>query len=408
MSVTEHIEGPAQGAFGYRIEDARQLTDHEYRITIPAPDRITLIDYTGGDTLLANHWSPADEWGTNMPLTDGFRLTTGTTQRSNGQILGVYEVRGPGGAPVAPSPGQPTSDPGRDVFMKPNSTDQWSIINAPPAPPSVRYLNSFYPAVPNSRSDHELRFTFGGSEYYLGPSKDSLLVKATGRLSVETWDIGEPGSDAVNHVRLVPRIVDMNGNGSWDVSPDSTISEPLYTTTVPAYLEPLPDPSPFLFAGRFRVGNITFYRGPAGSFSIPAEGTVVRLVVSRTPVSGDVYTLTPMQLLPVESARGLPSDFALLQNYPNPFNPTTVVRYQLPVVSDVRLVVYDLLGREVAVLVDEKKAPGSYEVTFDALGLASGMYLYRLWVRPLDSAFGRDSKSGAGEFVQTKRLLLLK
>lgn len=81
------------------------------------------------------------------------------------------------------------------------------------------------------------------------------------------------------------------------------------------------------------------------------------------------------------------------QNYPNSFNPATVVRYQLPVVSDVKLVVYDLLGREVSVLVNERKAPGSYSVMFDAAGLASGVYFYRLT---------------AGEFVQVRKLLMLR
>ena len=65
----------------------------------------------------------------------------------------------------------------------------------------------------------------------------------------------------------------------------------------------------------------------------------------------------------------LPVEFALEQNYPNPFNPVTTISYQLPVTSLVRLVVYDMLGREVAVLVNERKAPGSYEVRFDASGL---------------------------------------
>jgi hypothetical protein len=88
-----------------------------------------------------------------------------------------------------------------------------------------------------------------------------------------------------------------------------------------------------------------------------------------------------------------PSTFALSQNYPNPFNPTTVVGYQLPVASNVRLVVYDILGREVAVLVNERKAPGTYSVTFDGSGLPSGVYFYRL---------------SAGEFLQTKKLLLLR
>ena len=95
------------------------------------------------------------------------------------------------------------------------------------------------------------------------------------------------------------------------------------------------------------------------------------------------------------------SGFHLLQNYPNPFNPTTVIRYQLPAPSGVegsgvrivRIVVYDILGREVAVLVNEKKAPGRYEVKFDGSGLASGMYVYRLTV---------------GNYVEARRMVLVK
>ena len=83
---------------------------------------------------------------------------------------------------------------------------------------------------------------------------------------------------------------------------------------------------------------------------------------------------------------GVAEEFRLEQNYPNPFNASTVIRYELPVpsgvegsvASRVRLVVYDLLGREVSVLVNERKAPGSYSVEFNASGMASGVYLYRL------------------------------
>ncbi len=73
-----------------------------------------------------------------------------------------------------------------------------------------------------------------------------------------------------------------------------------------------------------------------------------------------------------------PGEFALMQSYPNPFNPKTGVRFQVPGVSDVKLSVYDILGREVAVLVNERKAAGTYEVSFDGSGLASGVYIYRL------------------------------
>jgi hypothetical protein len=88
-----------------------------------------------------------------------------------------------------------------------------------------------------------------------------------------------------------------------------------------------------------------------------------------------------------------PKEYGLMQNYPNPFNPRTGVRYQVPGVSCVKLLVYDLLGREVAVLVNERKVPGQYEVSFDASGLASGIYIYRLV---------------AGDYIANRRMALVK
>jgi hypothetical protein len=70
--------------------------------------------------------------------------------------------------------------------------------------------------------------------------------------------------------------------------------------------------------------------------------------------------------------------------------------------------VYDLLGREVAVLVDEVQGPGEYAVRFDGRNLPSGVYYYRLTVRPVDAGTGRDSRSGGGEFVETRRMLLIR
>jgi hypothetical protein len=93
--------------------------------------------------------------------------------------------------------------------------------------------------------------------------------------------------------------------------------------------------------------------------------------------------------------------FRLLPNYPNPFNPKTVIGYQLPAASDVKLVVYDLSGREAAVLVNGYQAPGYHAVSFDGSGLASGMYICRLTVRNI-------SARPDGNFVQTQRMLLLK
>ena len=94
-----------------------------------------------------------------------------------------------------------------------------------------------------------------------------------------------------------------------------------------------------------------------------------------------------------ERRSDVPVKFGLEQNFPNPFNPSTTIRYELPRASVVRLTVYDMLGREVIVLVNERKNSGSYEVNFDGSGLASGVYVYRL------------QSEG---FVQAKKLLLLK
>jgi outer membrane protein assembly factor BamB len=92
------------------------------------------------------------------------------------------------------------------------------------------------------------------------------------------------------------------------------------------------------------------------------------------------------------SAAG-PNAYKLYSNFPNPFNPRTVIRYQLPLASMVRLAVFDIMGREIAVLVDEEKEPGNYETQFDSNGLASGVYVYTIQV---------------GGFVQTRTMLLLK
>ena len=90
----------------------------------------------------------------------------------------------------------------------------------------------------------------------------------------------------------------------------------------------------------------------------------------------------------------IPADFELYQNYPNPFNPKTAIRYQLAVAGQVELAIFNTLGQKVATLVNEQQPAGFFEVTFDASGLAGGIYFYQL-------------KTDRG-FIQTKKLLLLK
>jgi len=88
-----------------------------------------------------------------------------------------------------------------------------------------------------------------------------------------------------------------------------------------------------------------------------------------------------------------PTRFELAQNYPNPFNPTTTIRYQLPISTTVKLSVFDMLGRELTTLVNARQPAGTYQVNFNASGLASGVYLYRLTTP---------------EFTETKKMMLVK
>ncbi len=128
-------------------------------------------------------------------------------------------------------------------------------------------------------------------------------------------------------------------------------------------------------------------------------GTIGQPVIGITSNSNNIKALgfwhiTGGVVTSVEQiSNTIPTEFRLDQNFPNPFNPTTTIRFALPKRSSVTLKLYDIRGREVATLVDDDLPPGEHKVDFNAKGIASGMYLYRLETEG---------------FVQSKKLTLLK
>jgi carboxypeptidase T len=119
-------------------------------------------------------------------------------------------------------------------------------------------------------------------------------------------------------------------------------------------------------------------------------------VVSNDPSTSSVplnVTLRVTHPTAVREDEPIPTTFALLQNYPNPFNPSTTFSFDIPYPSFAVLTIYNILGQEVAVLVNEEMNPGRYRVTWDAIGLSSGVYVYKLQ---------------AGSFTDTKKLLLVR
>jgi agmatine deiminase len=134
-------------------------------------------------------------------------------------------------------------------------------------------------------------------------------------------------------------------------------------------------------------------RGKTIFYYIGARSVSGRSVTRPLTAPRGFYRVTAEDLTPVAEVPTMPRATVLSQNYPNPFNPFTTISFAIPDASPVRLSVYDVLGREVSVLVNEKKPAGSFEATFDASALASGVYVYRLV---------------AGSSVLTRKMILLR
>jgi len=129
------------------------------------------------------------------------------------------------------------------------------------------------------------------------------------------------------------------------------------------------------------------------SISVTDVNMNVALNAGDYKIFTDKKIVRPSFITDVEENKTIPQDFVLYQNYPNPFNPSTIIGYQLPVTSNVTLKVYDILGREIATLVNEQKPAGKYELKFDGSELASGVYFFTL---------------KTGNYAETKKMILMK
>ena len=149
----------------------------------------------------------------------------------------------------------------------------------------------------------------------------------------------------------------------------------------------------FNLTGIIQTGDVVKFRFDFGADeSVNSTGWYIddfSLIDIGSPVTGIENSNT-----------ALPTKFELSQNYPNPFNPATIIKYALPSAAKIKLSVYDILGREIATLVNNKESAGNYEINFDTstnIDLASGVYIYRL------TATGKNIN-----FMQAKKMVLLR
>jgi len=144
----------------------------------------------------------------------------------------------------------------------------------------------------------------------------------------------------------------------------------------------------------------------ASSFLAIDQGPIIAMVENyRSSLLWDNFMANPEirpmldeigfvdDLTGLEEVTSIEFDYKLYDNYPNPFNPSTSIKYSVPNTSDVKLEVFNLIGEKISTLVNEVKQPGTYEVTFSAGNLSSGVYFYKI---------------SANEFSDVKKLMLLK
>jgi hypothetical protein len=216
-------------------------------------------------------------------------------------------------------------------------------------------------------------FGAGSVDIYLiktNAAGDTLWTKTNGGSSDDFGKFVQQTSDS-GYV-ITGGTTSFGTNGSVYLIKTNTAGDTLWTKT---YDESWPSSVQQASDGGYVIAGYTDSFG-AGSYDV---------YLIKTNANGFVTDVTVKV--------SAPNSLTLLQNYPNPFNPSTTISFQIPNSSFVNLKVYDILGNEVATLINEVKPAGTYEVKFDAADLSSGIYFYTI---------------NAGTFVETKKMILMK
>ncbi|MCM2339459.1 MAG: T9SS type A sorting domain-containing protein [Burkholderiales bacterium] len=241
------------------------------------------------------------------------------------------------------------------------------------------------------------------------PSNDTSLVKAdlTGDGKILTWDV----------ILFLRYLMNQSSMNEWPIFGynNGAVGKIIPKDPITVNWKKLPNGQYGAFAsekvtnGDFFLKDNTKLSGHNGMFKQignnaysvninPSLKDPIFTAKTPTEFSGMVnegrqIIVSPVVTTAVEEETATPTDFKLEQNYPNPFNPSTTINYSLPTAGFVTLKVYDIIGREIAELVKEEKAAGLYQAKFDATGLASGMYIYKI---------------STGSFTQSKKMILTK
>lgn len=268
-----------------------------------------------------------------------------------------------------------------------------------PAPPAVGTKLLRSPVIFTGNNNDTVK-------YYNPPGSQNLIVKAgykySGMNVFNTYNNGSPAPADPQYYVEAYRVLE----GKWKTG-ESWINPFNGQATKKAYSgDPVTGSGWIMPNGgdrRFIQSFGPFYMNPNDTQSIIVAQIIARGSSNLNSITRlrelsdhvqNIYDENFQSVLAVQNiSTEIPDQFSLYQNYPNPFNPNTIINYELRVTSYAKLVVYDIMGREIRTLVNEKQSPGTYQIELDGSGLTSGVYFYRLT---------------AGEFTDTKRMLLVK
>jgi len=250
----------------------------------------------------------------------------------------------------------------------PNNLYGWGIINASLSVDSARRLDNTPPLI-----QHTQPFTNT-------PDNGIITMKAriTDNGIIRTWD---------NEAPLLYYRKSTNGGINWTAY---TASDYSYYNRIDSFY--------FNISGSANGTMVEYYIAaqdialPAPKMStLPSGGSGINPPGTTAPPVRYVYTVGLLAIKPVSNE--IPNEFRLYNNYPNPFNPVTKIRFDIPEAGTVTVKVFDIAGREAAVLVNSELKAGRYELPFDASSLSSGVYFYKI---------------SAGGFTDTKKMMLVK
>jgi hypothetical protein len=340
ISSIKQIAGTGNGAVTVNIGDPVQLTGHIYRVTI---NEVTTIQkyYNVFDatknSFVLNNIPIVGDGSSEGPMFDGIRLA----------ILDYQE---------------PVNNPDSTRWTKGNSTLSGKIIL-----PEIQFLEGMAYGIPEA-ADYEIRI----ANSIVDTSRDYFSSAMT-PLYFTVYNITENRKMPIIFSELVPDGKISFGDDLFLLRKDSA-SLDAFTWEV------------------FITGKDTNIN--------PEPGDIFKISILKPLTKRDIFEFTAIPT-GVEQGRAIPARFSLSQNYPNPFNPVTTISFTIPEASHVTLAIYDILGRRVSTLVNEKYVPGFYHHRWNAGTISSGVYFYRMTAVSL----------GGGKkefFSDVKKLLLLK